>query len=340
MMDSSWLKGKARELGFDDCRITTADPSEQAVFFQQWLAEGKAGEMEWMARQPERRMDPRQVLPGARSIIMVAMNYYQAPANSRGQVARYAMGEDYHEVLQQKLKDLARFIEASGGNSKVYVDTGAILEKPLAERAGLGWQGKSTMLINERLGTWFFLGEILTTLELESDSAAKDRCGSCHRCIDACPTGAITAPYQLDARRCIAYLTIELKGAIPEELRPLIGNHVYGCDDCLEACPWNRWAQETREASFHSKGDWNWREMLRFTPQEFNRRFKGSPIQRVKRRGLLRNICVVLGNIGTADDLEALREAMQHEEPLVREHAAWAVQQIEKRLEKSKEENS
>jgi epoxyqueuosine reductase len=237
-------------------------------------------------------------------------------------------------VLLEKLNTLAEDIVASGAQAKVYVDTGPVLEKPLAQRAGLGWQGKSTMLIHPKLGPWLLLGEIITTLDLEPDAPQADHCGSCSRCLTACPTGAITAPYQLDARRCIAYLTIELKGSIPEELRPLIGDRVYGCDECLDVCPWNRFAQTTRESRFlkppESQGD-ALRELLEISGPEFKRRYAHSPILRVKRRGLLRNVCVVLGNIGTAEDLPALRRAEQHEEPLVREHAAWAVKQIEER---------
>jgi epoxyqueuosine reductase len=227
--------------------------------------------------------------------------------------------------------------EPAGAAAKLYVDTGPVLEKPLAERAGVGWQGKSTMLINPKLGPWLLLGEIITTLELEPDPPQRDHCGSCSRCITACPTGAITAPYQLDARRCIAYLTIELKGSIPEEMRPLIGDRVYGCDECLEVCPWNRFAKTTREARFLARpGDGDRDQLhalLEITQLEFKRRFARSPILRVKRRGLLRNVCVVLGNIGTANDLPALRRAAEHEEPLVREHAAWAIRQIEARCD-------
>ena len=245
------------------------------------------------------------------------------------------MGEDYHHVLLEKLETLAGEITAAGGMAKVYVDTGPVLEKPLAERAGVGWQGKSTMLIHPKMGPWLLLGDIITTLELEPDAPQKDHCGTCTQCITACPTGAITGPYQLDARRCIAYLTIELKGSIPEEMRPLIGDRVYGCDECLDVCPWNRFAQTTREGRFLAKPEEDGRDqlhaLLEISAAEFKRRFALSPILRVKRRGLLRNVCVVLGNIGTADDLPALEKAAQHEEPLVREHAAWAIEQIKKR---------
>jgi epoxyqueuosine reductase len=335
LLSSETIKARARSLGFDACGITSADPAKYAAYFHAWAAEGKAGEMAWLTREPERRSDPRRVLPEARSIVVVGLNYWQSPAPGRGRIARYALGDDYHPILLEKLEQLAAELRSAGGEAKIYVDTGPVLEKPLAERAGLGWQGKSTMLIHTRLGPWLLLGEILTSLELEPDAPQRDHCGSCSRCIEACPTGAITAPYQLDARRCIAYLTIELKGSIPEELRPLIGDRVYGCDECLDVCPWNRFAQTTRESRFLAEDDpgrTDLHALLEMTGPEFKRRFARSPILRVKRRGLLRNVCVVLGNIGTVDDLPALRRAEQHEEPLVREHASWAVRQIEKRI--------
>jgi epoxyqueuosine reductase len=337
-MDAARIKSRAGELGLDVCGITSADPARHAAFFRQWADEGKAGEMQWLAREPERRTDPRAVLPGARSIIVAGLNYWQPQPKGRGRIARYALGEDYHHVLLEKLEALTAEIASTGASAKIYVDSGPVLEKPLAERAGVGWQGKSTMLIHTKLGPWLFLGEIITTLELELDAPQRDHCGSCSKCITACPTGAITAPYQLDARRCIAYLTIELKGSIPEELRPLIGDRVYGCDECLDVCPWNRFARTTREARFLAKPQDDaasdrdpLHALLEISTAEFKRRFAKSPILRVKRRGLLRNVCVVLGNIGTVDDLPALRRAEQHEEPLVREHASWASRQIEKR---------
>ena len=310
---ASAIKQRATDLGLDACGITPADPSRHASFFRDWAASGRAGEMAWLAREPERRSDPRVVLPGAQSLIVAGLNYWQPARTGRGRIARYALGDDYHEVLMEKLRRLADEITAHGAQAKVYVDTGPVLEKPLAARAGLGWQGKSTMLINRRLGPWLLLGEIITTLELTPDAPEQDHCGTCSRCLDACPTRAITAPYQLDARRCIAYLTIELKGSIPEEMRPLIGDRVYGCDECLDVCPWNRFAQTTREARFHAPDDLrtqDLRELLNLTGPEFKRRFARSPILRLKRRGLLRNVCVVLGNIGTADDLPALHRAV------------------------------
>lgn len=335
--DSVRIKARAAELGLDVCGITGADPVRHATFYRQWTADGKAGEMQWLARDPERRADPRAILTGARSIIVAGLNYWQPQPKGRGRIATYALGEDYHHVLLEKLEQLALDLTQAGAAAKVYVDTGPVMEKPLAERAGLGWQGKSTMLIHPKLGPWLLLGEILTTLELEPDAPQKDHCGTCSRCLEACPTGAITAPYQLDARRCIAYLTIELKGSIPEEMRPLIGDRVYGCDECLDVCPWNRFAQTTRETRFLARDENEDRDqlhaLLEISQPEFKRRYARSPILRVKRRGLLRNVCVVLGNIGTADDLPALEKAAQHEEPLVREHAAWAIGQIRQRID-------
>jgi epoxyqueuosine reductase len=335
-LDAAGIKQRAAALGLDACGITSADPSAHAAFYRDWAARGEAGEMAWLTRDPDRRSDLRAVLPGARSLIVAGLNYWQPSPSTRGRIARYALGDDYHDVLLEKLRSLADEIVAQGAQAKIYVDTGPVLEKPLAQRAGIGWQGKSTMLIHPKLGPWLLLGEIITTLELQPDEPQRDHCGSCSRCLDACPTQAITAPYQLDARRCIAYLTIELKGSIPEDLRPLIGDRVYGCDECLDVCPWNRFAQTTREARFlaparESTSRDDLHDLLEITAAEFKRRFARSPILRVKRRGLLRNVCVVLGNIGTADDLPALRRAEQHEEPLVREHAAWAVQQIRQR---------
>ena len=239
-LDSATLKARARELGFDACGITSADPAQHANYYRHWSEDGQAGEMQWLTRDPARRTDPRVVLPGARSLIVAGINYWQPQPPGRGRVARYALGDDYHPILLEKLEVLAGELRQAGGEAKVYVDTGPVLEKPLAMRAGLGWQGKSTMLIHRRLGPWLLLGEIITSLELEPDAPEQDHCGSCARCLGACPTGAITAPYQLDARRCIAYLTIELKGSIPEAMRPLIGDRVYGCDECLDVCPWNR----------------------------------------------------------------------------------------------------
>jgi epoxyqueuosine reductase len=307
--------------------------------------------MNYMQRGEEKRCDPQKVLSGARSVIVLALNYFQgnaahppsqsfgvastaAATPNTGKIARYAWGDDYHDVIAAKLDAIDQFLRDFGGDQKCYVDTGPILERDHAAQAGIGWQGKSTMLIDERLGTWFFLAEILTTLELPPDASVPDRCGTCERCIKACPTGAITAPHRLDARRCISYLTIELKGSIPLELRPLIGDRIFGCDDCLDACPWNRFAQISHETAFaarHSTMGMSLREYLELNDAEFRGLFKNSPIKRIKRRGFLRNVCVALGNIGDVSDIPALERAAADQEPLIAEHAEWAIQQIRSR---------
>ncbi|MEY2482642.1 MAG: epoxyqueuosine reductase [Verrucomicrobiota bacterium] len=293
--------------------------------------------MEWLARGQEKRCDPQQVLPGARSVIVVALNYWQGERITQpgsGRIARYAWGEDYHDVVLSKLKQLDAFLGDRGGVQKCYVDTGPILERDHAAEAGIGWHGKSTMLIDPKLGTWFFLAEILTTLELPADLPQPERCGSCQRCMTACPTGAITEPHRLDARRCISYLTIELKGSIPLELRPLIGDRIYGCDDCLDACPWNRFASVSREAAFAAGPAIGvaLRDYLALDDAKFRELFRRSPIKRIKRRGFLRNVCVALGNVGTRADLPALEAAALDPEPLIAEHAAWAIERIFSRL--------
>ena len=357
----------ARALGFDACKVAACAPPKHGEEFRTWLRDGAAGEMDWLQRGEEKRVDPQQVLPGARSVIALALNYWQGeqpaadvPAKERrfataelngrrlqtaapwgrrpspaatGKIARYAWGDDYHEIIQPKLKAIDAFLREHGGIQKCYVDTGPILERDHAAEAGVGWHGKSTMLIDQKLGAWFFLAEILTTLELPADGPQPSRCGTCTRCITACPTGAITAAHRLDARRCISYLTIELKGPIPLELRPLIGDRIYGCDDCLDACPWNRFASASREAAFAARpaARMPLRDYLALDDTQFRLLFRGSPIKRVKRRGFLRNVCVALGNVGTRDDLPALERALHDPEPLIAEHAAWATERISTR---------
>jgi epoxyqueuosine reductase len=335
---------RAKALGFDSCRIAAATPARHGEEFRAWLDAGAAGEMDWLARGEEKRCDPQQVLPDARSVIVVALNYWQGntalrapwgrrPPHATGRIARYAWGEDYHDIMLAKLEQLSAFLDDHGGRQKCYVDTGPILERDYAADAGIGWHGKSTMLIDPKLGTWFFLGEILTTLELPPDAPQPARCGTCTRCITACPTGAITDAHRLDARRCISYLTIELKGAIPLELRPLIGDRIYGCDDCLDACPWNRFAEVSREAAFAARPAIGMplRDYLALDDAQFRALFRGSPIKRIKRRGLLRNVCVALGNTGDATDLPALQRAARDSEPLIAEHALWAIDRIGER---------
>lgn len=331
------LVARARELGFDSCRIAQVTPPRHAAEFQAWLNDGAAGEMQWMERGAAKRSDPQQILPGARSIVVVALNYWQGeqePSGAKGRIARYAWGDDYHDLMLAKLEKLSAFLAELGGTQKCYVDTGPLLERDHAAEAGIGWHGKSTMLIDTQLGAWFFLGEILTTLNLAPDAPQTPRCGSCTRCITACPTGAITEPHRLDARRCISYLTIELKGSIPTELRSLIGDRIYGCDDCLEACPWNRFASASREASFAAGPAIGMalRDYLALDDTTFRELFRRSPIKRIKRRGFLRNVCVALGNVGDADDLPALERAAADPEPLVAEHALWAMDQLRARL--------
>ena len=342
----------ALELGFDSCRIARCDSPKHADEFNNWLRDGAAGEMEWMERGKEKRRDPQTVLPGARSVIVFALNYFQgveagvSPAPTiaaagtaattprPGRIARYAWGDDYHEVVETKLKSIDELLREHGGRQKCYVDTGPVLERDYAAEAGIGWHGKSTMLVDAQLGTWFFLAEILTTLELAPDAPQRERCGTCTRCITACPTGAITEPHRLDARRCISYLTIELKGSIPLELRPLIGDRIYGCDDCLDACPWNRFARASHETAFAARpvvAQMQLRDFLRLDEAGFRTLFRRSPIKRIKRRGFLRNVCVALGNVGTESDLPSLEYAKTDSEPLVAEHAVWAIDQIKRR---------
>jgi epoxyqueuosine reductase len=331
----SALLAKAHTLGFDDCRVAPALPAAHRALFEQWIAEGKHGDMAWMARNVERRTDPRVVLPGARSVIVLALNYYQGsgPENDY-RIARYAWNDDYHDLIEKKLRELDAFLTSQGGTQKPYVDTGPVLERDFASEAGLGWGGKSTMQIHRHLGTWFFLADILTTLDLPADTPAKDMCGKCTRCIDACPTQAITAPRRMDARRCISYLTIESKGSIPLEFRRAIGDRIYGCDACLDACPWNRHAQESREATFQAREtvfSKSLRDFLALTEDEFRALFAKSPIKRIKRPAFLRNVCVALGNGGRWDDLPALEAAAADPHPLIAEHAAWAIAEIRQR---------
>lgn len=332
----------ATELGFDSCRIARSDVPKHADEFSDWLGHGAAGEMAWLERGKEKRRDPQRVLPGVQSVIVLALNYWQGDEVRRSQnldtkfprIARYAWGDDYHDLIEKKLVAIDKLLREYGGTQKCYVDTGPVLERDYAAEAGIGWHGKSTMLVDTRLGTWFLLAEILTTLELAPDATQSERCGSCTRCITACPTGAITEPHRLDARRCISYLTIELKGSIPLELRPLIGDRIYGCDDCLDACPWNRFARTSHETAFAARpvvAQMQLRDFLRLDEVGFRNLFQRSPIKRIKRRGLLRNVCVALGNVGTEDDLPSLEQARNDPEPLIVEHATWAIGQIRSR---------
>lgn len=343
------IRQRALELGFDDCRFGPATEPGTAEAFREWLRCGRHGEMRYLARNLEKRVNPLAVLPGARTIISLATAYDvgssgmasvsggNQPVAPQGRIARYARGLDYHLVHGRKMETLGRFIQTLGGppvSSLAYVDTGPILERDLAQRSGLGFVGKHTNLIHRRLGNWFFLAEILTTLELEPDPPEHNRCGSCRRCLDACPTSAFVAPFQLDARRCISYLTIELKGSIPVELRPGIGDRVFGCDDCLEVCPWNRFARRGRQLNAFATGLTGTIDLLGLLSLEeegFRSRFRETPIWRAKRRGLLRNVCVALGNTADGTALPALERAASDPEPLIAEHAGWAIDAIRAR---------
>ncbi|HTD87255.1 MAG TPA: tRNA epoxyqueuosine(34) reductase QueG [Candidatus Binatia bacterium] len=325
---------RAGELGFDACQFTSADPPTHKEHFERWLEAGCHGDMGYLKRNAAKRADPQKVLAQARTVITLAVSYFGL---EEGAIARYARFTDYHDVMGERLKELSGFVNslAPDARSLWYVDTGPFLERDLAARAGVGFIGKHTNLISRELGNWFFLAEIITTLEIEPDAPEKNRCGTCTRCISACPTKAISAPYQLDARRCISYLTIEVKGAIPEELRPAIGNRIYGCDDCLQVCPWNRFAREGRMMKPHARADLdtpNLVELLALDEPGFRRRFAGTPMMRSKRRGLLRNVCVALGNTGDETALPALERAAMDTEPLIAEHARWAIDQIHERV--------
>ena len=329
----SALIAEALALGFDECRIAPAGIPPHADAFREWLAGGNHGDMAWLERNADRRTNPALVLEDVKSVIVLAMNYWQrgdaAPA-----IARYAWGDDYHDIMEPKLWKLDAWLQTHGGKQRQYVDTGPVLERDFAALSGMGWHGKSTMLIHPKLGTFFFLAAIFTTLELPVDEPASDHCGKCTRCITACPTGAIVAPQKVDARLCISYLTIENKGPIPVELRPLIGHRIYGCDACLDACPWNRFARESREVGFAAREfiGMPLRDFLALDDDAFRTLFRKSPIKRIKRARFLRNVCVALGNSGTADDLPALDRAAAEPDALIAEHAAWGAARIRERV--------
>jgi epoxyqueuosine reductase len=329
------IRQRALELGFDDCRFTYADAPASAEQFQKWLAEKQHGEMVYLERNALKRTDPQKVLSGAKGVIALAASY-EIKNQKTGSVARYARFDDYHDVLGGRLKLLAEFVNQFGEETRSlwYVDTGPLLERDFAQRAGIGFVGKHTNLISRKLGNWIFLCEIITTLEFEPDATEKNHCGKCSRCLSTCPTNAITAPFQLDARRCISYLTIELKGSIPIEFRRAIGNRIFGCDDCLAVCPWNKFAREGKSMKSCAREELNEPdliELLQLDDEGFKSRFNGSPILRTKRRGLLRNVCVALGNTGDESDLPHLQKATNDPEPLIAEHARWAISEIESR---------
>jgi epoxyqueuosine reductase len=341
---SSRIKEEARRLGFELVGISAVKPAPHEPSFAQWLREGFAGELDYMKRTELLRRDPHTLVPWAVSIVSVGMNYYTAfsrPEPSRepsGWISRYAWGDDYHDLMESKLEGLlGRVRELHDGpvEGRAFVDSGPVLERDFAGVAGLGWIGKNTHLISPKKGSWFFLGELFLDMPLAYDRPIRDRCGKCDLCLKACPTGAFVGPYLLDARRCISYLTIELKGWMPRHLRPLVGNHIFGCDICQEVCPYNVKANATAEAAFGPRPGLYAPQLiplLSLDAAEFRRRFRGSPILRAKRRGFLRNIAVALGNIKSAEAIPALIDALDDEEPLVRGHAAWALGQIGSKL--------
>lgn len=333
MRSAADIKAKARELGFEKVGVARAGRAPRAEFLRSWLGEGMHGEMAYMARSPERREEPALLLPGAKAVVCVARNYQSPGKHSDdprvGRISRYAWGDDYHDVLRERLRELARFMESLGGSAKACVDTNAVLEKPWAQAAGLGWQGKHSNLISRDLGSWLFVGELITDLDLEPDAPhARDYCGSCTRCLDVCPTRAIVAPYVVDSRLCVSYLTIEQRGPIPRELRASIGNLIFGCDLCQDVCPWNKFARVSPDPAFHPRAG-NVTpaliELMGMSREAWTARFKGSPVKRAKYPGFLRNVAVALGNSGDPSAVEALARALEHEEALVRGHAAWAL---------------
>ncbi len=334
------LRRKAADLGFDGVRVTTPGAIGAAgEHLADFITAGRHGDMHWMQTTADRRAHPSVLWPQARSVIMLAMSY--APATDpldalddphRGVVSVYAKGKDYHDVLKGRIKQLAAdFARTSGAEVKVFVDTAPVMEKPLAAAAGLGWQGKHTNLVSRKLGSWFFLGAIFTTLDLETDEAHDDHCGECRRCLDICPTKAFPAPYDLDARRCLSYLTIQHTGHIAREFRKPMGNRIYGCDDCLAVCPWNKFAARAREDAFHARENLQaplLAELVRLDDAGFRAFFSGSPIKRIDRDRFVRNVLIATGNSGEAALAGEARALLDDGSPLVRAMAVWALGEL------------
>jgi epoxyqueuosine reductase len=335
------IKAWAQELGFAQTAVSDIELSAAEAHLLNWLRAGYHGAMDYMQRHGSKRSRPAELVPGTVRVISVRMNYWPPEAADawsvlhdaqRGYVSRYALGRDYHTVIRTRLQKLAGRIEAATGpfSYRVFADSAPVLEKAIAEQAGLGWIGKHTNLIHDKSGSWFFLGEMYTDLPLPVDAPAANHCGTCHTCIDACPTQAIVAPYTLDARRCISYLTIEWRGSIPEELRPLLGNRIYGCDDCQLVCPWNRFTQPTAEADFAVRNGLDAAALLDlfgWSEAEFLKRTEGSPIRRIGYECWLRNIAVALGNAERTPEIVAALDARrEHHSELVREHVRWALE--------------
>ena len=334
------IAAEAEALGFDAVRFTSADAVEGAgASLDAFLAEGRHGDMGWLATTSQRRKAPRALWPEAKSVILLGLNYGRAAdplailnEKSRGAISIYAQGDDYHEVLKAKLKPLAaRVQDLTQSEVKIFVDTAPVMEKPLAARAGLGWQGKHTNLVSRELGSWLFVGSIFTTAEIAPDAPEEDHCGACRRCLDICPTQAFTAPYQIDARACISYLTIEHKGHIAPRFRAAMGNRIFGCDDCLAVCPWNKFAQAAREAKLSVKAgsdDPPLAELLALDDATFRARFRGTPIKRTGRDRFLRNVLIAAGNSGDAALVPLVEARLHDDSPLVRAMAVWALARL------------
>ncbi|MFN7178573.1 tRNA epoxyqueuosine(34) reductase QueG [Hyphomonas sp.] len=335
------LKRRARALGFDAAGIARADEAwEAGARLAEFVAEGRHGEMGWMETTLARRSAPTAMWPEARSALVVAMNYgpdhnplETLERREQGNISVYARGRDYHDLVKSKLKQLAGDVaEVTGAEVKVFVDTAPLMEKPLAGRAGLGWQGKHTNLVSRELGSWFFLGSVLTSAELAPDVPETDHCGSCRACLDICPTDAFPAPYQLDARRCISYLTIEHAGPVPREFRAAMGNRIYGCDDCLAACPWNKFASAASEAALFARAELKTPgldELAALSDAAFREVFSGSPIKRSGRARFVRNVCLAIGNSGQPELATSLLPLLQDEAPVVRGAAVWALARLD-----------
>jgi epoxyqueuosine reductase len=345
----SAIREQALALGFDAVGFAPASLGAQAKsHLTEYLAKGYHGDMGWLAARADERADPQALWPDAKTVVVLGMNYGPSDdplavlaERERGAISVYARGRDYHDVVKSRLKGLARFIGAHWSTElKVFVDTAPVMEKPLAERAGIGWQGKHTNLVSRGLGSWLFLGEIYLALELEPDTAEADHCGECKRCLDVCPTRAFPAPYRLDARRCISYLTIEHKGHIDSELRPLMGNRVYGCDDCLAVCPWNKFAKATREPGFAARPALaapELRALAALDDGAFRSLFSGSAIKRIGRDRFVRNVLIAIGNSGEPSLLAAVRPLLADASPLVRAMAAWAWLRLAEPAERERE---
>jgi epoxyqueuosine reductase len=339
------IKSFARDLGCELVGVAPVAQFKELDFYPKWLQDGYAGEMHYLERQLPARLEARQILPEAQSVIVIGVIYHtphplstEIKDSRRGWISRYAWGDDYHDVLREKLAALHKFLEQEAGpdyKGRYYVDTGPVLDRVFAKYAGLGWFGKNTNLINQRLGSWFFIGELITNLVLEFDAPPPDRCGTCRRCLDACPTGAFVAPYVLDSRRCISYLTIELRDEIPETLRQQMGQHVFGCDICQDVCPWNRKAAVASSPAFAPRPEMVAPKLDRLADldeEAFRETFRRSPVKRAKWRGFMRNVLVAIGNSGVGEYMPSVAKFLQHPDELLREHARWAYEKLQTTL--------